>query len=156
MNLPTDLYPGDILLYASPDFVDDVIEWKTGDDVAHVEVYVGNSLSWASRNGIGVNEYPYRSNGLMYVRRPTMSFDLTKAKVWFEDGVKGLPYGFGDILAVMDIKNNLKGIDCSHFASSLLEVAGCPQFTIEYPRNKITPRDFKIVLQSFQIYLPLS
>ena len=85
-----------------------------------------------------------------------MSFDLTKAKVWFEDGVKGLPYGFGDILAVMDIKNNLKGIDCSHFSSSLLEVAGCPQFTIEYPRNKITPRDFKIVLQSFQIYLPLS
>jgi hypothetical protein len=152
MNFPADLCPGDILLYNTSDFTDDIIDWKTGDDVAHIEIYVGNGLSWASRNGIGVNEYPYRPQGLMYVRRPVPSFDLVKARLWFEDGVKGLPYGFGDLLETMNIKNNLAGVDCSHFAAACMEASGCHQFDVNYPKNKITPRDFKISTQSFEIW----
>lgn len=152
MNIPQDLSVGDILLYASPNLVDDAIEWKTGDDVAHVEIYMGNATSWASRNGIGVNTYPFRSEGLVYVRQAVIAINIDQAVKWFENGVKGLPYGFGDLLEVMNIKNNLSGIDCSHFAAALLEVGGCPQFDPRYPKNKITPRDFKTSIQSVQVY----
>lgn len=169
MTFPEDLIAGDILLYASPPsdpnlidrIVDGVIEVKEGDDVAHIEIYVGNGLSWASRNGVGVNEYPFRPDGLKYVRRVNGIFDSQAAKEWFEAGVKGMKYGFGDILASVrpdadgqsspDIAT-LNGVDCSHFAAALLETALCPQFDRSYPKNKITPRDFKLSAESLQIF----
>lgn len=152
MNFPQDLQVGDILLYSSKDVTDAVIEWKTGSDVAHVEVYMGDGISWASRNGIGVNAYPFRPEGLVKVRRPVMRFNVTEATDWFNASQKNQPYGWGDILATVDIKTNWPGEDCSHFVAALLEVANAPQFHPRYDKKKITPRDFEIVLQSSIIY----
>ena len=151
MNLPADLRVGDILLYDEPDIVDDVIAIKTGDDVAHIEIYAGLGQSWASRNGIGVNQYPFRSHGLMYIRRPIQSIDIRAVLVWVKPYI-GSPYGFGDILASVDIVTKWNGLDCSHFAASLMEAGGCPQFDAIYAKSKITPRDFKITRESTQIY----
>lgn len=151
MKFPQDLKVGDICLYSTLDITDEVIEWKEGDNVAHIEIYIGNNVSWASRNGTGVNAYPFRFSGLKYVLSPVGTFNIDKATKWFNDGVKGLPYGFGDILESINIKNNLKGVDCSHFGSSLLEVAEVPLFNSWYPKNKITPRDFKIVKEAILI-----
>lgn len=136
---------GDILLYASRDITDDVIEIKTGDDVAHIEIYAGSGQSWASRNGIGVNLYPFRPDGLRYVRRPIAHVDSTALSA-LGMTYKGAPYNWDDIAESVDVNlSNLnKGYDCSHFATVLLRGVNCAQFDISYPEDKITPRDFKI------------
>src|SRR5579872_6937433 len=87
-------------------------------------------------------------------------FDNDAASEWFNSGVKGLPYGWSDILA-NGLPNTLGssstdiaksgGVDCSHFAAALLEVAGLPQFDELFPKNKITPRDFKLSSQSINL-----
>jgi hypothetical protein len=161
MNIPADLIPGDICLYATGGFVDKVIEIKEGSDVAHIEIFAGGGKSWASRNGIGVGLYPFRPDGLVCVRRPNPFFKLEAVESWFKDGIDGIPYGFGDILANIEDwdsgpwQTDLRqcdGVDCSHFAAALLEVGGCAQFDEHFPKNKITPRDSKLSKQSRQIY----
>jgi cell wall-associated NlpC family hydrolase len=152
MNLPQDLIAGDILLYATKDLVDDVIEWKTSADVAHVELYVGDGKSWASRNGIGVNAYDFRSQGLMRVRRPKVAFNLAKAQPWFDSKEKGQPYGFGDILENAGVDVVMNGEDCSHFVKDAMEQGDAPQFDPSFSGPKTTPRDFETSFQSVQIY----
>jgi hypothetical protein len=58
--------PGSILLYSSPSIVDWLIE-RTGP-CAHVELFLGNGRSFASRNGLGVNYYDLRKDGLIAIR----------------------------------------------------------------------------------------
>lgn len=156
MLFPQDLQPGDVLLYASRDVADALIEWKEADagpDVAaHVEVYFGNGMSWASRNGIGVNAYAFRPDGLHQVRRPVGRFDGDAARAWFNAGVRGLPYGWGDILASVNLAANLRGVDCSHFAAAMLEMARCAQFDPVFPKNKVTPRDFKLSREALVLW----
>jgi hypothetical protein len=144
---------GDIMLYSTSDIVDELIEWKEADNVAHIEIYMGNNFSWASRNGIGINEYPTRLSGLVEVRQPSGIFDIADATQWFNNGVKGAPYGFGDILDVLGIKVDfLRGIDCSHFAAALCEVGNIPQFDSTYAKNTLTPSDFRKVRESVTVW----
>jgi hypothetical protein len=161
MIFPDDLIVGDTLLYAGPSLIDLGIEWKEGDDVAHIEIYAGNGQSWASRNGIGVNIYPFRTDGLKYVRRLCQPFDEETVNIWFINGVRGMKYGWDDVWANVNITgygssspyiSRFPGVDCSHFAAALYEISGVAQFDMEFPKNKITPRDFKLSLNSHQIY----
>jgi len=161
MNIPADLIVGDTLLYTSHDLIDLGIEIKEADDVAHVEVYAGNNTSYASRNGIGVNVYPFRPDGLMYVRRNRGGFNQEEVEKWF-NGVKGLAYGWGDIISELEPNSvglyttdltQYKGVDCSHFAAALQEVAQTEHFDPMYPKNKISPRDFKLSLATYNICL---
>ena len=159
IKVPEELQAGDILLYAG-ELVDDASLVKEGDEgadaAAHVELYMGHGVSYASRNGIGVNAYAFRQEGLHQVRRPVGSatFDRAGVERWFEGGVRGLPYGWADIAAAFNLHLVTGGVDCSHFAASLLYVAGCGQFDASYPQNKITPRDFKLSLESRRIWSP--
>jgi len=151
MAFPEDLCIGDILLYHKASFVNDIIDIKTSSDIDHVEVYAGDGASFASRNGIGVDLYPYRADGLTHVRRPVRPFDIEKAREWFTT-VRHAPYGWGDILENADVSNQLPGMDCSHFASLLHVAAGSPQFDESYDARKITPRDFEISRESFSLH----
>ena len=161
MNFPDDLLAGDILLYSSLDIFDIAIEFKESDGKAHVEIYAAGGQSWASRNGIGVNIYSFRSSGLVAVRRPKGVFNSGLVDAWFENGVKGMKYGWIDILESLDIgpagsgTTNIKqfsGVDCSHFAAALMEVGQCPQFDTGYSKNKITPAEFDLSLGSARIW----
>jgi len=154
MNFPSDLHPGDILLYSTKTIVDDLIEWKTSGTAAHVEIYAGSNSSWASRNGIGCGSgaYPYRNAGLCMVRRPVQSFNVSVASAFFNANLKNQPYGFVDILDEIGIERKGGGVDCSHAAALLLEAAGCPQFDLNYPKSLISPRDFQIVSTSDVIF----
>jgi hypothetical protein len=155
MKFPDDLRVGDILLYSEKDIIDDLIKWKTSGQVAHIEIYAGVGRSWASRNGIGVGQttYPFRSEGLAVVRRPVQFFDADKASIYFNLFLKGLPYGFGDILANLGIDaSTLKGVDCSHLAALLEQASGCPMFASDTMLNTISPRDFQIVREAITIY----
>lgn len=161
MKFPDDLIAGDILLYSSLDIFDIAIELKESDGKAHVEIYAGDGQSWASRNGVGVNIYPFRSSGLVAVRRPRQTLNKPAVDAWFNDGVKGMKYGWVDILESLDIGpagsgttdiKQFSGVDCSHFASALLEVGNCPQFDTGYSKNKITPAEFDLSLGSARIW----
>jgi hypothetical protein len=161
MVIPSDLKVGDILLYSSLDIFDIVIELKESDGKAHIEIFAGNNESWASRNGIGVNIYPFRSQGLVAVRRPNGIFNKIKVDAWFADGVRGMKYGWSDILASLAIENagsgttdikHFNGVDCSHFAAALMEVAECPQFDTGYSKNKITPAESDLSLGSIRVW----
>ena len=145
------LKPGDIMLFNTLDLVDDVIDFKTGSDVAHIEIYAGGSKSYASRNGIGVGLYPVRITGLRYVRRPVGVLDIGALEDFFNK-VDGAKYGFGDILENINWNLPLPGYDCSHFAAALLRYGNCPQFDGTYPEPKITPRDFLITRESQPVW----
>jgi len=152
MKFPDDLLAGDILLYSEPGIVDAVIEVKTADDVAHVEIYHGNGLSVASRNGIGVNAYDMRTNGLMYVRRPLGKFERHLADAWFYAKAKGLPYGFAGLLNFVNVEIPSKGLICSTFADLYLRAGGAFMFSADFPPGKASPRDFKLTGEARTIW----
>ena len=87
-----ELEPGDILLYGGRGLVDRLIQFRTWSDVSHIEIYVGEGRSVASRNGIGVGKYPLRlPEGIRRVYRLKNkfnfpSFDFEKSLAWFSDG----------------------------------------------------------------------
>lgn len=163
-NIPGELAPGDICLYHTLDVTDALIEWKEGDpDTAHIEIYMGAGISFASRNGIGVNSYAFRTSGLVHVRRPTQAFCRELAlPQWAK--AKGAPYGWSDIGANLNLLQFPEeawtrpqllmktGMDCSHFAAVFLYWGLCPQFDLAFDYRKITPRDFKTSLGSKGIW----
>jgi cell wall-associated NlpC family hydrolase len=152
MKLPDDLQPGDILLYATPgDFIDEVIEIFS-DGVAHIEIYHGGGESVASRNGIGVNLYPYRSEGLLYVRRPLGTFQMALADAWFNAGIRGLPYGWAGLLDPVGVDLPSRGLICSTFADFYLSHGGLPQFADDFPAGKAKPGDFRLVRSALTLW----
>lgn len=140
--LPT-LQPGDIMLYAGSGFVDWAIKLRTWSDVDHIEVYLGNQQSTASRNGIGVNTYPFRRDGLKYVRRPLGIFDLDAATK-YADAMKGTPYGYGDLGRFYLLNIPTKGVICSQYGDLLFDAAGTVLFAEDYPAGSISPRDYRV------------
>lgn len=128
------LQPGDSLLYygdTPPDvpgnkagFVDWGIGVKTGYQISHVEVYAGANLSLASRNGIGVNRYQFRSAGLVCVRRPIGILDLATANDWFAASARGQKYDF-------------KGLMCFYLAvkQGSHDRMFCSEFQLRYYRK---------------------
>lgn len=164
VKIPNDLQVGAICLYNSSSLVDKAIEFKEGDpDTAHVEVYIGGGKSVASRNGIGVGQWDFRPAGLVHVRQPVRLLQVADAMDWFTL-VNGAKYGWGDIGANLDLVERPEdlwtkpellrqtGVDCSHFAAMFLAVGGCPQFDEHFDYRKITPRDFKIVMESIPVW----
>lgn len=153
MNIPQDLESADILLYDTPDnMTDDIIELGTASDVAHIEIYHGNGLSLASRNGIGVNAYDFRLEGLMYVRRLVVPFDQKKADAWFYAGIRGLPYGWAGLLQFVNMEIPCKGLICSSFVDLYLQKGDAPMFADDFPPGKASPRDFKLTRQAATIW----
>ncbi len=140
-TLPFELRPGDVLLYRGSGVYGWLIRLKTWHPIGHVEVYVGDRQSAASRDGKGVNIYPLRMDGLAYVLRPIEPFDLAAALRWYEREAKGLPYGWLDLLQFVGQNVNRKGVVCSPFATQLLRAGGIPIFNDE-PAEKIAPFQF--------------
>ena len=94
----TALEPGDCLLYAPKGFFGWVISIKTWHAIAHCECYVGNGLSVASRDGIGVGQYDWRRSELKYVLRPNQPFDLPAALQRFDSEWRGQGYDWLGLL----------------------------------------------------------
>ena len=141
------LEPGDILLYGGTDLVSRLIQFRTWSDVSHIEIYTGAGRSVASRNGIGVGEYPLRIKGLRRVYRPKLvagfpPFDLEKSVRWFWT-VKGTPYGWADLLRFYLIDVPTKGLICSEFADLFFRNGGLPLFNTNYPEGAVCPGDYE-------------
>jgi hypothetical protein len=110
---------------------------------SHVEIYCGCRTSWASRNGLGVNQYAYRRNGLSHILRPTIPFDAIKAHKFFET-VKGTPYGWLDLFRFFSLNLQSKGLICSQFGDLLLGAGSVIAFSRDYAAGAVSPRDFLV------------
>lgn len=137
---PDLIQPGDCLLYKPSGFFGKLIALKTWHSIAHTEVYHGDGMSVASRDGVGVGLYAFRVSGLAYVLRPIPKLDLKAADVWFET-VKGQPYGWIDLANFLGWGTDGKGMVCSPFATDYYRAAGVDPFNCE-PSIKIAPFEF--------------
>ena len=136
------LQPGDILLYGGRDLVSRLIQFRTWSDVSHIEIYADAGRSVASRNGIGVGQYPLRVAGLRRVYRPKVAFDFSAALKWFAT-VDGTKYGWADLLRFYLIDVPTTGLICSEFADLWFRNGGLPLFNTNYPEGAVCPGDFE-------------
>lgn len=136
----TQLKPGDCLLYSPKK--SSVFGWlisiKTWHRISHCECYIGDGYSAASRDGMGVNVYPVRLEGLNKVYRPKAEykFSLAKAIQWFLLEAKGQKYDWIGLLRftwgqpyVNGAKNNRQF--CSEFLTRFYRAGGLDPFNDE-------------------------
>jgi hypothetical protein len=148
----TQLRPGDHLLYSPCDWAGRITSFKTWSPAVHIEIYIGNGQSVASRNGLGVNRYPLRTAQLVAVLRPNASLDMARAMAWFSEpfqaycsmGVQGRPYGWATLARFYNIHLNSVGWICSEFAAMFDVAGGFHPFADAYCSGSIDPGDYFI------------
>lgn len=135
------LRPGDCVLYRPTDLFDWAVALKTWTRVSHVEVYIGDHHSVASRNGQGVEQYLARLHDVAAVRRPGPDFDLEKAMRWFDAIARGQKYGWRTLLTFILLNNNpVEGhMICSEFAAEFYKAGGLPLFAADWPSYRTPP-----------------
>lgn len=141
------LQPGDVLLYFEDGLVDQVIAEKTGKRVGHIERYIGGEQSVASRNGVGVNQYPIRLDGLVCVRRPPAgALDMVKGMDWFNRIAKGQGYDFEGLLTFTSFvqRGETGKMFCSEFALNFDRACGYEPFNPSQLPECTSPRDYWI------------
>lgn len=139
---PSILQPGDAIIYAGHNVFDLLISFRTAIWASHIEIYIGDGKSVASRNGIGTGIYRLRLNDLKYVLRPSQPFDVTKAMAWFRS-IHPMPYGWWELLnCLVPWEVNASGLFCSQFATLFYRAAAFFPFNQEFDPAKVTPRDF--------------
>jgi hypothetical protein len=140
-----ELRAGDVLLYRGDGFFSWAIRLRTWhlerNAPVHVEVSLGPAGAVASRNGLGVARYPTRYDGLAYVLRPTVPFDVLRALDWFTREANGARYGWLELLAFYGLDVRAGGWFCSEFATEFLREGGVRVFNDE-PAIKIAPVTF--------------
>lgn len=139
-----DLKPGDCLLYAPCGFFGWLIALKTWNKVSHVEVYVGNGKSVASRDGQGVGFYELRTKGLVRVLRPRGEFNISSALLWFFNFANGQKYDWKGILvfALAVSEGSRDRMFCSEFATRFYRAGGFHPFAENYDADHIAPAQF--------------
>lgn len=145
--LAPQLRPGDCLLYRAKGIYGLLISLKTWHAVAHCEAYLGAGQSVASRDGIGVGQYPLREAQLWYVLRPQMPpFAVFPAQVRFEREWRGQGYDWCGLLRfawraeVSTLRFNNKQF-CSEFLTRWYRAGGLDPFNHE-DADAIAPSTF--------------
>jgi len=137
------IHAGDLLFYNTPgSFVDFVIRTKTWSNVAHVEGYIGYGRSVASRNGLGVNEYDFRSEGLVAILRPIQRFNSQQAYDWFKT-VQGQQYDWSGLLcfAFAEWQGSPRKMFCSEFMKRWYEAGGLRILNPQWSADRTAPAD---------------
>jgi len=135
------LQPGDCILYRPVDVFDWAVAVKTWTRVSHVEVFIGQHTSVASRNGKGVGMYPVRLHDVAAVRRPGPGFDLERAMRWFDACAEGQKYGWRTLLTFIFLNSSpIEGhMICSEFAAEFYKAGGLPLFASDWPSYRTPP-----------------
>jgi len=141
---PADLRPFDVQIFSGRTLFDTVISVFTFSRADHVEVTLDEETSIASRNGKGADYYTRRDKGLRYVLRPNIPVDVENAVAWFEENLRGKPYGYFDLLQFVGITVPDPGVICSQTSALVFAAGGAPLFNQKYPAGIITPRDHLI------------
>lgn len=145
MHTIPQLQPGDAILYKPTDWVGWVIAFKTWTKTAHIEVYCGDGISFASRNGRGkgngVNFYPTRLTDLAAIVRPVSSlYDVKKSIAWGHT-VVGQPYDWLAILTFsLLVKHGERGkMICSEAATHFYHAGGLRVCQPEWHADRVSP-----------------
>lgn len=143
---PTQLRPGDVLLYRPSSWVGWVIAVKTASRVAsHVEIAVKPGIAIAARQE-GVDYYETRWSNLSRVLRPNHSVDINKALDWFHKNARGQRYDYlalGRFFIIPGLKQSTDKQICSELATRFLRAGavGWRPFGAE-DADLVAPRDF--------------
>ena len=142
MTVKEFIRPGDALLYWTPGVFSWVIAVKTWHKVAHIEVYAGSGMSFASRNGQGVDLYPLRTDGLVRVLRSNQPFDLASAAAWFQT-VRGEKYDWWGLLRFFTIgAGKPDRMFCSECATRVYRHGGIEPFQPDSDADIIAPGSY--------------
>jgi hypothetical protein len=136
---------GDCLLYSPSDLFGWIIAVKTWSSRAcHVEVYIGNGESVASRNGIGVGVYPVRTSQLSEVRRPNRPFTYRNAMDWFYLKANGEKYDWLGLLVfwLAVRKGAMDRMFCSEFATRFYRHGGFSVVAPDWDADMVAPAQF--------------
>jgi hypothetical protein len=135
------IQPGDVLLYQAKGVYGWIIRFHTGHPIAHVECYIGNGRSVASRDGKGTGNYELRLDGLVTVCRPRVPYNLQAGLAWLQR-TGHRPYGWLDLAQFADLPFNTNGIVCSPFVTEFARACGYDPFNGE-PAEKVAPFMFE-------------
>jgi len=144
MPLP-ELFPGDCLLYRPSGVFGRIIAVKTWTKISHIEVYAGDGMSVASRDGKGVNAYAVREAGLGYVLRPTRQpVDITAGMAWFNKYARGQAYDWrGLLIFTLAVKQGaLDRMFCSEFGVRFYRACGMHCFAPHWDADRTPPSMF--------------
>ncbi len=144
-DLQVTLQRGDCLLYKPKGFFGAIIKFKSWHDVAHVEIYVGEGKSVASRDGIGVGTFPWRDTDIAYILRPSYELDWIGFWRWFKT-VDGQGYDWIGLLRFGWFKSigagDNKKMFCSEFAARAYRAMGAHVFGDYEDCDAIAPAQF--------------
>lgn len=140
---PAILRTGDALLYRPSDFFGWLIWLKSWTRIAHIEIYAGEGMSWASRDGIGINRYPLRTAQLGCVRRANVTLDIAKMEE-YSASVRGQGYDWRGLatFAVLVKKGSEGKQFCSEFATNDFRAGGFEPFNPSIAADTIAPSEF--------------
>ena len=142
------LRPGDHLLYGpGRSLVNRIICVKTWSPVSHIEIHVGNGRSVASRNGIGVGDYPIRLGDLAFILRPLapgLAQGVPRAQAWFMRDANGQRYDWlGLMVFFLAVHRGSKDrMFCSEFATRWDRHAGIRAIAPHWDADAVAPGDF--------------
>lgn len=139
----SQLEPGDVLLYRPVGIFGLAIAVKTWHRIAHIEIYVGNGQSVASRDGLGTGVYPLRLSQLAVVCRPLVPLDVTGALDRFKQKPHR-PYGWLDLVQFIGVDVDSGGIVCSPFGDEFIRDEGLIDFLNCEEKAKVAPFEFML------------
>lgn len=141
------LHEGDCLLYGPHDLLGWVIAVKTWcQQACHVEIYSGQGMSIASRNGVGVNRYPFRYGQLSCVRRPKVWLGHRPhlSYEWFNQVARGQRYDWLGLLCfTLAVKQGARDrMFCSEFALREYREWNCELLNPDVDADHTAPSEF--------------
>ena len=153
------LQPGDVLLYAPSGTFGHLIAMKTWSQVSHVELYMGDGVSWASRDpkrwlpwpaGGGVGYYGLRTDNLIRVRRPSVLPDLDRLE-YFCTTTNGQRYDWWGLMRFFNIGAGKQDrMFCSEAVTRALRFAGVELFDSRKDADAVSPGelDYTMALET--------
>ena len=144
MSIQDQLLPGDCLLYRPSSVFGWAIAAFTLSKVSHVEIYKGGGISWASRDGVGVDEYPLRTEQLSHVLRSKKPLNMGAMAKAF-DHLRGDAYDDGTIAyhATFGMfESNVGQEVCSEFATIMFRVGGLKALFGAKMPSEVAPNEF--------------
>lgn len=141
---PPPLHPGDVLLYCGSGPVSWAIKVKTWSRISHAEIYIGNGMTWTSRDLIGSNFYPFTDEHLDTVLRPVPECqgDLIAGIAWAKQ-YTGRPYDTWGLLRFFRLgKYSTEKFFCSEAVVQFCRAAGMCIVNPNVDADTIAPGDF--------------
>lgn len=139
------LLPGDLLLYRSSGLMGRAIQLKTSSKVTHCEIYIGSGRTIASRPGIGVDTFDFKTDNLAMILRPLAPVDVQAMVNWHVTEAKGQGYDWvglalGFIARKWGRENNKMW--CSEHSTRAYRQGNIEPFRRGVDADSIHPGDF--------------